>query len=282
MTDPPPSCNRSETVRSTQAPATLDWHDGHVNDPATHVRGRDDLPRPPSDTVAGGTEVRLSVPVGHTSVTRALQVVVGVLVLGTFAAQVMKTKGIALGVARFIDADVKVNLPTGYKVLALATSALLAWMIGRAAHASGDRWAARWTQLSMVIAFLTLDEVAYVHQSLASFTGERSGILHYSWVLLYLPAALVVSVLFLPFVASLPRALRTQVVLAGLLFGGGSGGVELAKGAVVNSSGDESFTFYLTTAVSDSLEMIGLAVLIVALLGELRRRVASVDLQLLP
>ncbi len=247
----------------------------------TPLRGRTEpAGRLPSPTT-GGTPERVALPISQAAITQALRITVEALVLGTFTAQLMKANGTALGIARFIDADVKVNLPTGFKVFSLAAAALLAWAIGRTAHATGDRWARRWTHLSVVIAFLTVDEMAYVHQSLASFTGERSGILHYSWVLVYLPAAAVVGVLFLPFVASLRQGLRTRLVLAGLLFGGGSGGVELIKGKVVHSAGEESIAFYFTTAVSDSLEMIGLAVLVTALLGELRRRTASVELQLL-
>jgi hypothetical protein len=245
----------------------------------THLRGRAELADRPANPSAVGAPGRVALPIGQASVTLALRITVEALIVGTFAAQLMKANGVGLGIARFIDADVKVNLPTGFKVFSLATAALLAWAIGRTAHAADDGGARRWTQMAAVLAFLTVDEMAYVHQSLAAWTGERSGILHYSWVIVYLPAAMVIGVLFLPFVASLRRDLRTNLVLAGLLFGGGSGGVELVKAKMVHGAGEESLAFYLTTAVSDSLEMIGLAVLVVALLGELRRRAGSVELR---
>jgi hypothetical protein len=249
-------------------------------DIGTNRRSRTELTGDVPNGAATGAPVRVGLTIDHARVTVALRITVEALILGTFAAQLMKEHGIAPGIARFIDADVKVNLPTGFKVFALAAAAVLAWAVSRAAHASGDRWARRWGHLAIVMAFLTVDEMAYVHQSLASFTGERSGILHYSWVIVYLPAALAVGVLFLPFLASLRREVQVKLVLAGVLFGGGSGGIELVKGTVVHSAGEESLAFYLTTAVSDSLEMIGLALLVATLLGELRRRPPTLELQL--
>ena len=219
-------------------------------------------------------------PVGRRSLVLVLRAVVGLLIAGTFVAQVMKWRGIGLGVARFVDADVKVNLPTGYKVFAFAAAALLAAAIGEAARVAADPWARRWTHLALVLGFLMFDEMAYVHQSLASFLGEGDGILHFSWVLVYLPAAVLTALWFLPFVRSLAAPLRNRILLAGLLVGGGSGGVELVKSKIADTSGAETLAFYLTTAVSDSATMIGLAVLIVALFTELMGRTASVELRL--
>ena len=230
-----------------------------------------------TDAVAPGLALHLD----HGVARRVLVRVTAALVLGTFIAQFMMWSGRAMGVARFFDADVKVNFPTGFKMLTLGAVALSAWVLSRCARESHDKWARHWSRLALITMFLMLDEMAYIHQSLASALGTHhnaaGGILHYSWVFVYLPAAAFVCVTFIPFVLALRPDLRLRLIVGGVLFAGGSGGIELVKGRIINLYGETSLQFRLTTAVSDSLEMIGLAVLVLALLAEIARRVSRIN-----
>lgn len=226
----------------------------------------------------------LDLRVGLHRAERVIQSFVEALIVGTFIAQAMKLSGTAPGIARFFDADVKVNLPTGFKVFSMAAAALLAWVLSHQARAEGDRWSRHWLGLSIALTFLMVDEMAYVHQSLASFLGDGhdgpGGIFHFAWVLVYLPVALAAGAFFLPFVFGLRHQLRAQLVAAGLLFCGGSAGVELLKGRFEHLYGEQSAQFVLTTAFSDSFEMIGLGLCVCALLRELARRAGQVTLRL--
>ena len=244
------------------------------------------LPKPDAAETLVGVRSDASAPsitlhLDHGMAHRLLVRVTALLVVGTFVAQFMMWSGKAMGVARFFDADVKVNFPTGFKVFALGSVALLAWVLSRSARESQDKWARHWSRFATVTIFLMFDEMAYVHQSLASALGTHhdaaGGILHYSWVFIYLPVAAFVCVTFIPFVLALRPDLRVRLLVGGGLFAGGSGGIELVKGHIMKLYGETSLQFRLTTAVSDSLEMIGLTVLVLALLAEIARRVSRIN-----
>jgi hypothetical protein len=223
------------------------------------------------------------VQVGTARVGRALVVVVPLLVVATFVSQVVKTQVGVRSLTRFFDSDEKLNLPSVYKELTLLASALVTWAIAGSAGRAGDAWARHWRWLAVVMSVLALDEAITLHQSVDTVLRDHfdlSGPLHYAWVVVYLPAAAVAVACLARFWWSRPEGLRRSLALGGLLFGGGSGAFELVKGVVATDEGEHTLTFGLWAALSDSLEMIGLAILLLALLGELERRTRVVSLVL--
>ena len=213
---------------------------------------------------------------------RYLGVLVGFLVAADFAAQVAKHTGQGLRLARFFDANVKVNFPTGFKVFALFTGALGTYLVGRHLRQIGGRWARQWIFLAGVLAFLTLDEMAYIHQTVGFVLRENikfRGALYFAWVVIWLPAAVIVVVVLWRFVLAMEPRIRNGYLVAGLLIGGGSGLGELLKGRIAAAAGyHETFGFNLASACSDSLEMIGLAVLIVTVARALAMTAGEVRL----
>jgi len=241
--------------------------------------------------MGAGAEIDMDDPVEEPVATvdparfgRALVAVIVVLVLTTFLAQLLKWKHKSQSIVHLLDSDQKTNIPTGYKILALVASAIVVWTIARVARAQHDRWARQWLLLSAVLAYLAFDEIAFVHQTLNGVLedriGERSGVLHFPWVLVYLPAAAVVAALLWRFLWSLPARTRGWFIAGLVLFGGGSGGIELLKSVAASKAGEHSLVFFLAAAVSDSLEEIGLAVFLVAALRELARRTRGVRILL--
>lgn len=226
---------------------------------------------------------RMTITVRPAAVARCLAIVVALLTLATYVAQVMKWREIGTGLARFIDSDQKVNLPTAYKMLALVAACLLVWTIARRERAANDRFATQWLVLTCAIAFLALDESVYLHQSLGNYLRDHagaSGVLHYAWVAVYVPAGLAVMVYVAPLFRNLARATRRSLLGATLLFGGGAAVSALVKGEVVSDSGHESLSFYLVAATSDVVEMVGLAILVVVLVREVAARVGDIRIEL--
>jgi hypothetical protein len=217
------------------------------------------------------------------TVRQFLIVTVAALVVLTFVAQVFKDQGWLPSVARFIDSDVKLNLPSVFKELALVAAALVTWLISRIAREEDDRWGIHWLVLSVIIAFLALDEMTFAHQSFGNALRAHfdfHGALHYAWVVVYGPAAVVGFVLLARFWWNMRSGLRRSLAWAGLLFGVGAAGFGLLKGSVADRWGTASLHFYLTSATSDSFEMIGMAVLLAAVLGELSRRAGEVTVSI--
>jgi hypothetical protein len=214
---------------------------------------------------------------------RILGVTIAAAIVLTFVAQFFKDAGRFGAVTRFFDSDQKLNFPSVIKELALVASALGVYAISRIARDEGDRWAGRWRFLAVVVALLALDEMTFAHQTLGQVLQRRlefDGALHFAWVVVYLPLALAVVVALVPFWWNLARPLRWSFAWAAVLFGGGAGLVTLVKGWIESDSGQDSLAFFLTAAASDSLELIGLAVLVLAVFNELAWRAGQITIAL--
>ena len=227
--------------------------------------------------------VELTVRLRASAARRVLVPVVAVLVVLAFAAQVARYKlSVPFKVTHLFDSDEKSNFPTGFKLLTLLLSSVLFAVVAGVKRRSADRWFRHWVGLSVAFALLFVDETATLHQTLSN--GIRhyhatSGVLRYAWVLVFIPLTIAFGRVYLGFLGALPRPFRNLLLLAAAGFAGGSGGGELLKGAVSTRYGEQSLPFGLSAAVSDSLEMIGLAILVVALLELLEQLRAGVLLR---
>lgn len=218
------------------------------------------------------------------STLRVLSVVLAVLVVLDFAAQFGRySLHLPRRLVDAFDADQKTNFPTGFKLLMLAGSALLLDAIARAKRLSNDRWRRHWRWLSGIFLFLFFDELVTFHQGLSNGVRREAsarGAFYYPWASVYLAALVVFLIAFAGFYRALPRRYQILFLLAGAGFAGGSGGLELVKGATADRLGEFNLTFGLVAAVSDSAEMIGLLVFVGALLHYARTAVPSVTVWL--
>jgi hypothetical protein len=222
----------------------------------------------PAATAATGADgdapVVVNVDIERT--TRVIWILVVVLIVATFAAQLFREAVSANTVVNLLDSDQKLNFPTTLKLLLMLTSTGLFALVGLATAERRAR--VRWLGMAVIFGLVTLDEFTYMHQRLSDAIHDAvgtGGVLRFAWIVVYLPLLVVVAIVYLPFWRNLARRLRYQLLAAAILFAGGSAGVELAKGALYDDD-QWSLTFGLVASVSDSLELIGLALLVAALL----------------
>jgi hypothetical protein len=179
----------------------------------------------------------------------------------------------------------EVSIPSWYAVtLLLICSGLLA-LIAVGKHQRGDRFARHWSALALIFLALSLDDAADIHGQ-ASYriqaTFETGGALTYAWVI---PAMILVALgglLYLPFLAHLPRATRMRVLLAGGLFLLGAIGFEMIQGRYDSEHGLENLTYRLLVAVEETLEMAGSILFISTLLAYLTTMADDIRLRFTP
>ncbi len=203
------------------------------------------------------------------SIRRISWVVVAVLIVATFAVQVVRETSGANTIVNLLDSDQKLNVPSAAKIILLLASTGLFGLLGLAQAERGPR--IRWIGMSGIFALLTLDEMIYFHQRLSDLlheSFETHGPLRFAWVAIYLPLVVVIAIVYLPFWRKLPSRFRTELLVAAILFAGGSGGIELVKSALYEDD-RWTFTYGIVASISDSLELIGLALLATVLLREL-------------
>jgi hypothetical protein len=238
---------------------------------------------PPADggrAEGGGAPISVRVPIRP--IARVIWITVAVLIAATFVAQLFREAVSANTVVNLFDSDQKLNFPSTAKLLLMLAATLLFAAVGLATRPRHPR--VRWLGMSVIFGLVTLDEFTYMHQRISDAVHDAAGThgaLRFAWVLIYLPLLAVLAVVYLPFWRSLNARLRYRLLAAALLFAGGSGGIELVKGAIYD---DErwSLSFGLVASFSDSLELVGLAILVTILLEHLASLTRGVDLRLQP
>jgi hypothetical protein len=148
------------------------------------------------------------------------------------------------------------NLPTWYASGLLLGCALALAGIAAAAERSALPHVFRWRLLAAVFLYMSLDEVAMLHERLNDLLPLH-GALRFSWIL---PAAAVVAALgvaYLPFLKALPARSRNRFLLAGALYVGGALVMELPLGWWAERFGEDGLGYALIDFVEEALELAG-------------------------
>jgi hypothetical protein len=168
------------------------------------------------------------------------------------------------------DMDREDNFPTWYASMSLALAALLMALIAEWARRVAGRWARHWQGLALLFVGLSMDELLELHERLIDpMKGllhlDGLGIFRFAWVIPGLAGVAVLGLAYLRFLGALPPRIRRRIVLAGALYVVGAVGFEMLGGAFESSAG-RGLAYALIVAVEETLEMLGVAVLIGALL----------------
>lgn len=177
-----------------------------------------------------------------------------------------------------LNMDRELNLPTLFSSALLLMAALLMQRLGQ----SSDRIAARdWRLLSKIFIFLALDEALQIHEILI-IPGLRRQVhpaLASTWVVPYAVLALILLWRFRRFLGSISRATASRLLRSGAIYIGGAIGMEMIGSFAVRSSliRLHSPWYGAITGLEETLELLGIIVLIDALLRELLDQHDSVD-----
>ena len=198
-----------------------------------------------------------------------LVIVLAVMITGTFA-DVAVHNGVERpkSVLRLFNLDEEANLPTWLSSSLLLLSSLLLWGISRSAGEYGRRWG----YLAVVFAALSLDETASIHELLIVPLREQlhlTGALHFGWVLVGIPAVVLIAVLYYRPVAKLPSRIKYLAGLAALAYVGGALGLEMVGGAYADRYGEQTLIYGALTSAEENCELAGLYIWIYALMSYL-------------
>lgn len=153
------------------------------------------------------------------------------------------------------------NLPTWAATCLLFACGVSLARVAVRARATRAPFARRWWALAGAFFYLSLDEMAELHESLA---GAGGGVLHFDWVI---PGAVIVALLaavYAPLVRALPPVTRRRFVVAAVLYVGGALVMELPLGWWVERAGEDNLGYALIDAVEELLELGGAAIFLLA------------------
>ncbi|MCB4378849.1 hypothetical protein FZ985_11760 [Synechococcus sp. MU1650] len=180
-----------------------------------------------------------------------------------------------------LNMDRELNLPTLFSSSLLLISALLMQRLG---HNSNPDAGDDWRLLSKIFIFLALDEALQIHEILI-IPGLRHQVhpaLASTWVVPYAALALIMLWKFRSFLGSIPRATGTGLLRSGAVYVGGAIGMEMIGSFAVRSSliRLHSPWYGAITGLEETLELVGIILLIDALMRALLVQQDSVDITL--
>jgi len=180
--------------------------------------------------------------------------------------------GAATKLARLFDASEEANIPTWYQSATLLLCALLMTVIVSVQKSEGGRYLRHWRLLTLTFVYLSIDEVAALHDRLTNplrAALDVGGGLYFAWVIPAAFAVVVFALAYLKFFLNLRPATRRLVLLAGMLYVGGALGMEIIDGAYADSYGTGNLGYELLTTIEETLEMLGVTAFVFALLTDL-------------
>jgi hypothetical protein len=176
------------------------------------------------------------------------------------------------------DLDQEWNFPTVYStLLLLIASALLALIAAERlrAGASDFRY---WIVLSAIFCFFGFDEVFSFHNSakhLVPLWFKHVGLFRLRWdlrwIVIGIPATILIGLFFVPFIRRLPRRTAFGIVVAGIVYVGAALGLEVVGGWWIGKHGRNNWTYSCEVVFEESLEMIGALMFIGVLLAYMER-----------
>lgn len=167
----------------------------------------------------------------------------------------------------FVDLNMEANLPTWFTSSLWLMAAYFSWRAGLSSKGPGKigGQAFYWFVLAGGCVLLSLDESAGLHEGIGGLLNERSGrpggsLPVYSWVWPGLAVVCVSLVVFIRFLARLPRQTAIGLIGAGGVFLLGAIGME-TMGSLIESETlsdwPRGFSWNRAIAAEEFLEMVG-------------------------
>ena len=162
---------------------------------------------------------------------------------------------------RWFYVDREMGIPAWLSSILLFLCAERLWLLASASRANGDQSHRRWRLLSVAFVYLSIDELTEIHEQVINPIRESlqlTGPLTFAWVVLAIPLVIIFGLFYLRLVFALPAANRWAIIMSGVIYVGGTVGVEMIGSALFSSLGTEDFLYAIAAGVEEGLEMVGL------------------------
>ncbi len=162
---------------------------------------------------------------------------------------------------RQIDVNQELNIPTWFESILFFTASNMLWNIANRSIKTKKYWRV----LSVIFLFLSIDEVASLHEDLSTYFGtaiQASGYFYYSWVIIAIPLVVILGIWLVPFFQKLPQSVLKIFVASAIMFLIGAVGLEMVAGKMAEEGGMENLTFNILSTLEEFLEMFGIVLFI--------------------
>ncbi len=172
------------------------------------------------------------------------------------------------GFAQMLDPDKEANLISWYSSSLLLIASLMLGLIAADARRACTGWARHWVMLAGVFLFLSADEACCIHEMMGDSMHAvlpTGGFLRYAWVIPWGTMAVIVGMVSGCLLCSLPRQIRSLVVIGAIIYVGGAIGVEMHTGKYMTGRTEADLAYSMMVNIEEFMEMLGVVILIHAL-----------------
>lgn len=195
--------------------------------------------------------------------------------------------GNLLGIVPLFNMEDESNIPTFWSSLLWVLAGGAAGLVALGEKQRADRQAFYWLGIALLSWIFATDEFVQLHerlgallQSLALANGvEASGVFRYIWVIPGGLFAAAVAILYLRFLLTLQRDVAVTIAVAGALYLAGALGFEMLEGSIDTANGYMGPAYTLCVTCEETLEMIGVSLLIFAILKHAAARMPSIQIR---
>ena len=217
-----------------------------------------------------------------TAIERALFLVLAALMVAHLCGEylVLERGQLRDGLIAKFYLDYEKNIPTFYSSCLWVLCAVAAWMIGSETRLRGLKLYLPWMGLSLLFLFLGADEMLEIHEALLDPMREVTGgegWFFQAWLFAYGGLVIIGGLLLWPFLRQLPRILYWRVALAAGVFLSGALGLEAVGGFWIQNDERDTWAYSLIVGAEESLEMLGLILLMSALLKHIARHLRAIQ-----
>jgi hypothetical protein len=188
-----------------------------------------------------------------------------------------------LGASHLFDLNREANVPSWFSSMLIAACALLLAAIACARKAQGHPGSKDWRLLSWIFVFLSLDEIASIHESTIGDLIMRwfrpSGVFTFAWVVAAIPLLALFLLRFLRFLKLLEPRTRAGFILAGTVYVAGAVGMEMAEAAYSSKYGNGA-VFHAITVLEEVFEMAGMLLFLQTLLTYVKKSIPSITFKI--
>jgi hypothetical protein len=169
-------------------------------------------------------------------------------------------------------------VPTFFSTLLLLIASLILAVIAGLKRVDCDPFSRHWLVLTLVLLAMATDEAAGFHELLIDpmrHAWNLSGALRFGWVIAGAAFTATYAVLSLRFIASLPAATRSMLVISGAVYVTGALGFEMVDGALYVEEGvpgRNMLPYMLAMTAEETLEMLGIILFVRTLLAYAQAR----------
>jgi hypothetical protein len=183
-------------------------------------------------------------------------------------------KNFSQSLVRLFSLNVEKNVPSFFTTCLWLINAMLFLMIWKTrSDQHGRRWT--WLLLAWLFCFFAIDEYFSMHEPLAPYLRSvlhASGIFYYAWIIPYGIGVMGLAWCVVPVLWKLDNRARFWFIAAAITFISGSIGLEMMEGWYFEMVKQKDDIYFIMMSVEESMEMIGLVMLVYASLLLLEKK----------